>query len=132
MIKLVQLSSKIENISAVESLIDEISVSNKIGSEVYGNMLVAIIEAVSNSIIHGNKVNPDKMVSISYKLEDNTIEFSIKDEGEGFDFYNVPDPTLPGNMEKPNGRGVFLMNHLADEICYYDKGREVRLKFKIK
>lgn len=129
--KQIKISSQIDNLSIVESLIDDISVQYNIGSEIYGNIIVALIEAVTNSIIHGNKLNADKSVTINYEVKDNIIEFVVIDQGNGFDYQHVPDPTLPGNMEKPNGRGVFLMSHLTDEMFYRGKGNEVVLKFKI-
>jgi serine/threonine-protein kinase RsbW len=56
--------------------------------------------------------------------------FRITDQGAGFDFENVPDPTAPENLEKPNGRGVFLMRQLADECTFSDEGRIVELRFE--
>ena len=59
------------------------------------------------------------------------VEFTIKDEGLGFDFNSVPDPTLPQNLEKLRGRGVFLMRNLADEVSFEDNGTIVKLKFTV-
>ena len=53
----------------------------------------------------------------------------IKDEGIGFDFRNLPDPTSPENLDKPSGRGVFLMNHLSDEVNFANNGSLVELSF---
>jgi len=58
------------------------------------------------------------------------ISFTITDEGSGFDYMNLPDPTDPEHLEKPTGRGVFLMKHLADQIIFSDNGRVVELYFK--
>lgn len=57
--------------------------------------------------------------------------FQITDQGNGFDFDNIPDPTAPENVEKPHGRGIFLMKNLADEVSFYDNGKKVALRFKI-
>lgn len=123
-------ASKIENINIVEKLIDDISDKCKLSSEIYGNLLVASVEAVNNAIIHGNKLDESKEVKLEYSVEDNIICFKVYDQGEGFDFNNLPDPTLPENLEKPHGRGIFLMKHLVDEIAFYDNGKVVELKFK--
>ena len=131
MSKTIYISSKIENISKIENLVDQISVEYSLGAVVYGNVLVALIEAVTNSILHGNKLNPEKQVKISYSLTEEFVEFSISDEGEGFDFDNIPDPTRPRNVEKPNGRGVFLMSHLTDELIYNRDNCEIIMRFKI-
>ncbi|MCK5823169.1 MAG: ATP-binding protein [Bacteroidales bacterium] len=131
MSKTIYISSKIENISKIESLVDQIYEEYSLEAVVYGNILVALLEAVTNSILHGNKLNPEKQVKVSYSLTDEFIEFSISDEGEGFDFDNIPDPTRPRNVEKPNGRGVFLMSHLTDELVYNKDNCEIIMRFKI-
>lgn len=127
----IYISSKIENISIIESLIDQISEEYSLGVDVYGNILVALIEAVTNAIMHGNKLDPEKHVKITYSLSDEFIEFVIVDEGAGFDFDNIPDPTKPINVEKPDGRGVFLMAHLTDELIYNKDKCEIIMRFKI-
>ena len=125
------LESKIENITFVENLIDDVSKEYNIGSEIYGNILVAVIEAVNNAILHGNKLDVKKKFGVSVEYKDHILAFTISDEGTGFDFENVPDPTKPGNVEKPDGRGVFLMNHLADKIEYQGDGSILKLYFNI-
>ena len=131
MSKTIFISSKIENISVIESLIDQISAEYSLGSEVYGNILVALIEAVTNSIIHGNKLDASKQVKISYSFTKDFLEFVIADEGEGFDFEHIPDPTKPKNVEKPDGRGIFLIEHLTDKVIYNQNGCELIMRFKI-
>ncbi len=125
-----QIVSQPESINLVEKLIDEIKNDYNIHEECYGNMLVAVTEAVNNAIQHGNKYDPDKMVHISYEIESDQVSFVIMDEGSGFDYMNLPDPTDPENLEKPTGRGVFLMKHLADQIIFSENGRVVELYFK--
>ena len=129
--KQLKIASRIENVSIVENMVDEISEEYKIGTEVYGNILIAIVEAVTNCIIHGNKLDISKYVYINHGLKDKMLEFAIKDEGDGFDFNSVPDPTQPINVEKPHGRGVFLMMHLADELEFKEEGKVVVMRFKI-
>jgi serine/threonine-protein kinase RsbW len=125
-----QISSQPESINLVEKLIDEIKSEYNVHEECYGNMLVAVTEAVNNAIQHGNKYDPDKKVIISHEVEPDQISFIITDEGTGFDFMNLPDPTDPDHLEKPTGRGVFLMKHLADQIIFSENGRVVELYFK--
>lgn len=122
--------SQPESINLVEKLIDEIKTDYNIHEECYGNMLVAITEAVNNAIQHGNKYDPGKKVHIAYEVDPDQIAFTISDEGHGFDYLNLPDPTDPENLEKPTGRGVFLMKHLADQIIFSENGRVVELYFK--
>ena len=131
MITEVDFPSKIENISIAENMIDEISNEHNLSSEIYGNVLVAIIEAVNNAILHGNKLDPKKNVFLSYKIENNMLIFTIKDQGTGFNYDEIPDPTSPENIEKPHGRGIFLMKHLADEIIFLKNGKEIEIQFKL-
>lgn len=128
--KSLTISSKTENIVVVESLINDICDKFKISEDHYGNILVALTEAVNNAIQHGNKNNPSKHINISFNIRPDHISFTIKDEGPGFDFSHIPDPTSPENIEKPNGRGVFLMKNLADNIEFEDNGSTVKLGFK--
>ncbi|MCT4602734.1 MAG: ATP-binding protein [Marinifilum sp.] len=122
--------SELENISRVERLIDDISSSYNLSSEIYGKISVAIIEAVNNAILHGNRLDTSKNVKVEFNIDEEAIQFIIEDEGTGFDFENIPDPTLPENLEKTHGRGVFLMNHLADDIEFCENGALVDMKFR--
>ena len=115
----------------VEKAIDEISLELDLSDEVYGNVLVATMEATNNAIIHGNNSDPQKSVKIEMMMEHKELMVHIEDQGRGFDYATVPDPTAPENLEKINGRGIFLMERLSDEILYLENGRIVVLKFRI-
>lgn len=123
------IASKTENLILVEKLIEQVCELHKISEDNYGNILVALTEAVTNAIQHGNKNNPEKTIDIIFKSKNDKLTFIIEDQGEGFDFSNLPDPTDPENIEKPNGRGVFLMRHLADNVEFDENGRRVHLQF---
>ncbi|HNV95170.1 MAG TPA: ATP-binding protein [Bacteroidales bacterium] len=127
----IQFPSKIENISIIERLVDELTQQYQINSEIYGNMLVSMVEAVNNAIIHGNKLDENKSVEVEYEIENGIFTFSIKDEGNGFDYKKLPDPTTPENIEKPHGRGIFLISHLVDELSFEDNGSKLCVKIKI-
>lgn len=126
----VRFASKTENIAIVERLIDEVVETFSIKEDHYGNILIALTEAVNNAIVHGNKLDPAKEVVVRYAADGTTLRFFIEDEGAGFDYDNLPDPTSPENREKPNGRGVFLMRNLADDCAFHDDGRLVELMFE--
>lgn len=123
--------SDIGNLRLVEKAIDELSIELDLSDEVYGNVLVATMEATNNAIIHGNNSDPDKKVKIEINLLEKELKVLIEDQGKGFDHMNIPDPTAPENIEKINGRGIFLMERLSDEILYLEDGRIVELKFKL-
>lgn len=130
--KSILIESKIENINKIEKIIDEVSEEAKINSEVYGKILIATIEAVNNSIVHGNSQDISKSVKVDFKVTENYISIFIEDEGPGFNFYNVPDPTIPENIENIHGRGVYLMKHLADDVIFHGKGNRVEIRFNLK
>ncbi len=125
----IDFSSKGENITIVERLIDDLCEKHNIPEEHYGNILIALTEAANNAIYHGNRNDPDKNVTLHYEASPSKFYFKIEDEGPGFDYENVPDPTSPENLEKPNGRGVFLMRHLSDEMNFSEEGRVVEIIF---
>ncbi|MFT6715605.1 MAG: serine/threonine-protein kinase RsbW [Saprospiraceae bacterium] len=124
-------SSKVENINLVEKLIDDICDKHKVNEDNYGNILIAITEAVNNAIHHGNKSNPLAEVKVSFSTNDKELTFVVEDEGAGFDFDSLPDPTDPKNIEKPHGRGVFLMRNLSDDITFLNEGSSVKMVFDI-
>ena len=126
----INFSSQPENLALVEKLVDEICESNNIKDDFYGNILISITEAVNNAIQHGNKYDSSKRIKISFASYQDVLYFSVEDQGQGFDYNNLPDPTDPGNLEKINGRGIFLMKNLADEVAFSKKGRMVELNFK--
>jgi serine/threonine-protein kinase RsbW len=126
-----QLNSQPESLGQVEKIIDELRATYDVSEDMFGNMLVAITEAVTNAIYHGNKSDPNKKVNIQYQIKNNNLSFVVADEGAGFDFYNLPDPTAPENLEKECGRGIFLMKHLTDQLIFADNGRVVELNFKM-
>lgn len=126
----ISFESVAENIHIVENLIDEICETLNVNEEYYGNILISMTEAVNNAMVHGNKLDSEKRVAITVKSDDTSLHFTISDEGPGFDYDNLPDPTAPENIEKPNGRGVFLMKNLADGCNFEENGRIVELEFK--
>ncbi|MCQ2201692.1 MAG: ATP-binding protein [Bacteroidales bacterium] len=125
----ISIASEISNVAEVEALIDNQSAMFKFDDDVYGKLLLAVVEAVNNAIVHGNKSDSSKQVNISYVIESDYVEYSISDSGEGFDPNCIPDPTELENIEKFSGRGLFLMKNLSDEMEFSDNGRKVRLKF---
>lgn len=125
----IQVPSMVENIRMIESFIDNAKERFHLDDDIYGNIMIAVTEAVNNAIKHGNANDKRKNVSLSLSLEDSMIKFVVKDEGGGFNYDNLPDPTSPENLEKPGGRGIFLMKHLSDEVQFKDNGRIVELSF---
>ncbi|MBS2098845.1 ATP-binding protein [Carboxylicivirga linearis] len=124
-------NSETKNINLVEKLIDDLSNEYDLHSDIYGKLLLGVVEGVNNAIVHGNKLDKQKNVVVEYSIQEDKVQFIIIDEGLGFDYTNVPDPTKPENLEKTHGRGIFLMHHLADEIEFENNGSKVKMQFNI-
>jgi len=125
----IDIPSLPENIRIVESFIDNVKDKYSLSDDVYGNVMIAVTESVSNAISHGNNGEKTKNVSLTMVLEDSSIKFTVTDQGAGFDFNNLPDPTSPENLDKPGGRGIFLMKNLCDEVSFCEEGNSVELTF---
>ena len=123
--------SIIENIRMIESFIDNAKERFHLDDDIYGNIMIAVTEAVNNAIKHGNASDKSKNVSLSLAMDESVIKFIVKDEGRGFNYENLPDPTAPENLEKIGGRGIFLMRHLSDEVKFREEGRVVELSFYV-
>jgi serine/threonine-protein kinase RsbW len=130
MLKQLKIESDITNLNMVENAIDSLTNEIGISQDNYGKILVAVLEAVNNAIIHGNKADLKKTVEIDFWVKRKDLNISVTDEGKGFKPAEVPDPTRPGNIEAINGRGIFLMSRLADEIEFNKKGNSVTMIFK--
>ena len=128
-IESLKLSSDYQSLAMIEKLIDKVCNNAGVNEDSYGNVLIAVTEAVNNAIQHGNKENDTLQIDVSVLDSTKSICFSVKDEGPGFDFSNLPDPTAPENLLKENGRGIFLMKNLADKVEFIGGGNEVSLFF---
>jgi serine/threonine-protein kinase RsbW len=124
-----KITSNTQSLRLVERLIEDVCQIYSVNEDCYGNMLIAVTEAVNNAILHGNKGDPEKFVKIGFESDDSTLVFSVCDEGPGFDYASLPDPTDPANIDKISGRGVFLMSNLADFIKFEQNGSKVLLGF---
>lgn len=129
MLKKIRIESKLSNLRIVENTVDEITGELGISYNNYGKILITLLEAVNNAIIHGNKSSAEKFVDITIEFKNEKLRIKVKDEGAGFSPEQVPDPTIPENIEEVNGRGVFIMSRLADEIKYSKKGNAVTMVF---
>jgi serine/threonine-protein kinase RsbW len=126
------LESKLKSVAEVDELVSNLRKLYYISDSKFNDMWVVLNEAVSNAIIHGNNFSDTKKVSLWAEMkEERYISFIIKDEGLGFDPDSVPDPTSPSRIMMPNGRGIYLMKKLADEVTYTEGGTVVELIFDL-
>lgn len=126
------LESSPETINVVEHIIESLNHKLKFREDVYGNIMIAITEAVNNAIYHGNQLDESKKIQLQFDLpKPFLLAVTVKDEGKGFDVDSLPDPLAPENIAKPGGRGIFLMRNLADDVSFENMGRDVTMKFDI-
>jgi serine/threonine-protein kinase RsbW len=121
-----------ENIHLVKRWLDDIALKHGFNETIYPNILVTLTEAVNNAIIHGNKCDLSKDISMWCDIKSEKIIFVVRDEGEGFDWNNIPDPRTCERIQIENGRGVLIMQSLAHKVKYKKQGANVEITFKIK
>ena len=92
---------------------------------------LALEEALSNAIKHGNQLDPDKKVTVKFYVEPEKIQIIITDQGQGFDPTAVPDPTTDEHLEDPSGRGITLILAYMDDVAYNSRVNEVRMLKRI-
>ena len=105
----------------VEEILDQLRKNRWIGKDVYGVHL-ALEEALVNAITHGNGLDAEKLVSVTCKMSPDRFWVEIADEGKGFNPDDVPDPTIPANLECPCGRGILLMRNFMSRVEYNKLG----------
>jgi len=88
----------------------------EVPQQVADDISVALLEAVNNAIIHGNQRSYDKQVNVRLVIGDRKVELKVSDEGQGFDPSKLEDPCRPENIYQPNGRGLFFIRKLMDEV----------------
>ena len=88
---------------------------------------LALDEAFSNAIRHGNREDPDKQVHVMFEINHDRVAVTVEDEGPGFSPEDVPDPTLKENIEQPHGRGIMLMRAYMTQVQYNDAGNRITM-----
>ncbi|RUA29369.1 MAG: ATP-binding protein [Bacteroidetes bacterium] len=117
-------------INEVEQFVEQICDEHNIYNSYYANILTSVIEAYTNAVEHGNKFDPNKFVRITFNQEQQGLSFQIQDQGDGFDINKIPDPTDLSN-EGIEGRGIFMIKALSDQVDFEDNGRSIKLSFRI-
>jgi serine/threonine-protein kinase RsbW len=130
--KELRIASSLENLTQVERFVEEICDAYYITNSYFGNILLAIEEAVNNAIVHGNRLDPAKEVLITFTSQANSLCFIIADEGNGFDTNKLPDPlAADDNAIEHTGKGIFLIRSLADKMQFNLAGNQVEIVFYI-
>lgn len=129
MSQIIEIESHISNLGKVEHFLNDKLKELNISRKTYCRLYLAVTEGVSNAIIHGNKSNSNKKVTIKFENLEGAYKIEIGDEGNGFDFNNLPDPRAAHNILKESGRGVFIMKEYADHIDFNNRGSVIILTF---
>lgn len=126
------IKSKLTELHKLEEFVERISDVYNINSSYYSNILVSLNEAVTNSIVHGNKEDENLKVQVLFESKNKGLFFSVKDEGPGFDFDHYPDPTDISIENYENiGHGIYLIKSLSDVIAYNADERSIEIGFKV-
>ncbi|MEX0994396.1 MAG: ATP-binding protein [Balneolaceae bacterium] len=124
------LKSKFQEAEKVPNFIDKIDSELNLDEDLKNRMMLALSEAATNAIVHGNKEDIDKQVFIDVQIDDDSVTIKIKDQGKGFDPADVPSPVEDENLLNPGGRGLYLMEEFADKVVYNRGGTLVILRFE--
>ena len=129
----ITINSSKSQLFKVERFIEEICDRFNLSNTYFGNISIALMEAVDNAIKHGNNENDEKLVEIDFESKPGELVFIVKDEGGGFDEKAIQDPTeVIDDIEAEGGRGIFMMRTLTDAVNYYEEGSSIELIFRIK
>ena len=125
------LPSTPDHVEKVQPFVDAVAQRYCLSAETQGNILVSVTEAVTNAMLHGNRGDCSKHVSVALLRHKGSLEVRVSDQGQGFDPGSVPDPTAYECLERCGGRGLFLMRELSDGCSFMQDGRTVSLRFNI-
>lgn len=123
----VTITSDLAEARRVQNQIEEALQASRYGEHDIFSIKLALEEALVNAIKHGNQMDPDKRVTISYQVTPKLFKVEIRDEGPGFNPEDVPDPTAEENIERPCGRGLHLIKHFMTEVAYAGRGNVVSM-----
>jgi serine/threonine-protein kinase RsbW len=113
-----EIESNAKNLITIEEFVNYFAVDLNIDEEKIPGLLLAITEASTNAIIHANKSDESKLVTIDVTKDDAQLVIRVKDQGKGFDPDKVPDPTETDNLLKDSGRGIYLMRVYMDDLKF--------------
>lgn len=129
--KEIVLPSRIESIEQAATLVAGAAQDAGVDEMALFGIDLAVREAVANAVKHGNGLDETKQVRISFETTPQRFEITIIDQGAGFDFEHLPDPTDPANLLKASGRGAFLMRSFMDEVRWQEGGSVVTMTKKL-
>lgn len=121
--------SDLNNLPEVEDFIENLIDKFGIEENLRVRIMLPVIEAVNNAILFGNKKDSKKTVKLTAAMNNREMIITVEDEGEGFDFSHIPNPTTPENLMKTTDRGLYLMMTLTDNLLFTRNGAKVEMTF---
>ena len=121
------LSSSMQHIYLLDTIILEILKEMEFDEEASEQVSLAVIEAGTNAIKHGNQEDLNKSVHFEFIIQSDKLTVIVQDEGKGFKREEVPDPLDPANLLKSSGRGIFLMETCMDSVTFEQSGTIVKM-----
>lgn len=112
------LPSRIDTVAAAAAAVAEFVGRSGVSDDAAFGIDMAVREAVTNAVLHGNRQADDKVVEITLKSSPDAVEIIVHDQGPGFNPEEVPDPTAQENILKTSGRGIFFMRSFMDEVVW--------------
>jgi|AntRauTorckE6833_2_1112554.scaffolds.fasta_scaffold06305_2 serine/threonine-protein kinase RsbW len=129
--KILILNSSFEEIEKLRPFLLSLADWNKYEDDQFREMRLAVNEAVTNAIVHGNKEGEEKQVRIKALLKEDKLYVTVQDEGDGFDPEILENPLSEDNLLKESGRGIFLIKQHADEVSFLKGGTAIKMQFKL-
>lgn len=121
-----QLKSTYKDSEKIPDFVENIQKKSQLEEDSTGNLMLLLSEAVTNAIVHGNKLDKTKKVEIEVQVNSEKIISTVKDQGAGFDPSETQNPLTEENLLKEGGRGIFLINEISDSVDYLDDGTTIR------
>lgn len=126
------MPSRIEAVGDAADAAAQVVSRSGLGEDAAFGVDMAVREAVTNAVLHGNQQDETKLVEVTFRNSNDGLEISVRDQGEGFSPEKVPDPTDAQNILKTSGRGIFFMRNFMDEVewSHHPEGGTVVRMFK--
>jgi serine/threonine-protein kinase RsbW len=112
------LESTLASVNKAEQAAAEIAAKSGFDEDECGRIAMAVREAAVNAVLHGNRYDPNKRVTVAFGSTPDTLTVTVRDEGSGIDPATLPDPLAPENLLKQSGRGIFLIRAFMDEVHF--------------
>ena len=129
--EILAIKSDNKELEKVEKFLLEIFEKENLPNRCFNKVYLCISEAVINSIEHGNKNDKTKVVDIQINCFKGNLCIEVHDEGDGFDYKLIEDPTLKNNIRKETGRGIHIMKSLCNQVEFKNRGKSVAIKIDL-